>query len=54
MFIKEKNLKLIFYHRVLINIKQTLHLYDFFPKLIKNLDGIRHVSHLVMMVNYYQ
>ncbi len=40
MFIKEKNWKLIFYHRVLINIEQTLHLYDFFPKeylLIKKL-----------------
>ena len=40
MFIKEKNFKLIFYHRVLINIEQTLHLYDFFPKediLIKKL-----------------
>ena len=40
MFIKEKNWKLIFYHRVLINIEQTLRLYDFFPKefiLIKKL-----------------
>ena len=51
MFIKEKNWKLIFYHRVLINIEQTLHLYDFFPKediLIKNFGGIRHESHLVL------
>ena len=40
MFIKKKNGKIFFSHKVIINIAQTLSLYDFFQKeyiLIKNL-----------------
>ena len=47
--------KIFFSHRVIINIDQTLRLYDFFQKeyiLIKNLVAAQHISHSVQIVNY--